>query len=412
MKNILLATTALVMTAGFASAEVKFSGKAEGGVSRTAKTVASIPTVGTGWAYNATTGLLTLTATGTLVSAPGTTAAADATAVASAQWLYDALVAGADPAANGLTALGLTTAQALLNLDAAKATQAKNVANRAYLAGTAAVAAGDIAVYSGYDFDVSLSGASDNGITFAAGFDMGAGSLADTTDDLALEAQGATIGAATVSASMNGYTVAFKSDGISDVYDDTQNGDVSVAGTIGTVTFKVVHDLEADTAAVAAVAAKSLANVFTAATAATAAVYNTTSYTLGTTVGGIGLSLTGTDKNDVGLSGMKAKATYSMDALTFGLETNNRGDSTKMLNATKISVAYAGEGVSVSASSNDDKDWDLSATLSSGANSATFVTDEESAWNAQVASDLGGGASVFGYVDNTELFMAGVRFKF
>ena len=68
--------------------------------------------------------------------------------------------------------------------------------------------------------------------------------------------------------------------------------------------------------------------------------------------------------------------------------------------------------MSVSASSNDDKDWDLSATLSSGANSATFVTDEESAWNAQVASDLGGGASVFGYVDHTELFMTGVRFKF
>ena len=109
---------------------------------------------------------------------------------------------------------------------------------------------------------------------------------------------------------------------------------------------------------------------------------------------------------------MKAKATYSMDALTFGLETNNRGDSTKMLNATKVSVAYAGEGVSASVSSNDDKDWDLSATLSAGANSATFSTDEESAWDATVTSDLGGGASVFGYVDHTELFMAGVRFKF
>ena len=43
MKNILLATTALVMTAGFASAEVTFSGTAEGGVTRTAKTDAVYP---------------------------------------------------------------------------------------------------------------------------------------------------------------------------------------------------------------------------------------------------------------------------------------------------------------------------------------------------------------------------------
>ena len=124
------------------------------------------------------------------------------------------------------------------------------------------------------------------------------------------------------------------------------------------------------------------------------------------------MALTGTDANDHGLAGMKAKATYVMDALTFGLETNNRGDSTGKLNANKVSVAYAGEGVSASVSSNDDKDWDLSATLSAGANSATFSTDEESAWDATVASDLGGCASVFGYVDSTELFMAGVRFTF
>ena len=410
MKNILLATTALVMTAGFASAEVTFSGTAEGGVTRTAKTDASIPTVGTGYAYDSTTGLLTLTATGTLVTTPSTTAAVDTAVVdaAYAAWL----VASAGASAT-------TTATALLALDAAKATQAKNIANRAYIAGTAAVAAGDITAYSGYDFNIGLSGASDNGMTFSAGFDMGAGSLSDIANN-ELDAQSATIGAPTVSATMNGFTVAFKADGIDDLYDNTQNGDVSLAGTVGTVTFKIVHDLEEDvagagatyTAPVVTGGAGTATYVAGSFTAAKAAVYNTTSYTLGTTVGGVGLSVTGTDGNDLGLSAMKAKATYTMDALTFGLESNNRGDSTKSLNATKVSVAYAGEGVSVSASSNDDKDWDLSATLSAGANSATFVTDEESAWNAQVASDLGGGASVFGYVDNTELFMAGVRFKF
>ena len=319
---------------------------------------------------------------------------------------------------SGAYAVAIDTATT--NLAIAKAALAAEQKKLDLILGGAvdAVAAGDIALLTQVMTSTSgLSGASDNGITFAAGFDMGAGQLSDIANN-ALDTQSATIGAPTVSASMNGYTVAFSADGIDDLYDDSQNGDVSVAGTIGGVTFKVVHDLEADTAASAATFKAASGNAgdanYKAATFTDAvkAVYNTTSYTLGTTVGGVGLALTGTDANDEGLAGMKAKATYVMDALTFGLETNNRGDSTKKLNANKVSVAYAGEGVSASVSSNDDKDWDLSATLSAGANSATFSTDEESAWDAQVASDLGGGASVFGYVDSTELFMAGVRFKF
>ncbi len=37
MKNLLIATTALVATAGMASAEITFSGKGEAGMHRTAK---------------------------------------------------------------------------------------------------------------------------------------------------------------------------------------------------------------------------------------------------------------------------------------------------------------------------------------------------------------------------------------
>ena len=40
MKNLLIATTALVATAGMASAEITFSGKGEAGMYRTAKTEA------------------------------------------------------------------------------------------------------------------------------------------------------------------------------------------------------------------------------------------------------------------------------------------------------------------------------------------------------------------------------------
>ncbi len=38
-----------------------------------------------------------------------------------------------------------------------------------------------IVKYSGYDFNIAASGASDNGMTFAMGFDMGAGVIATKT---------------------------------------------------------------------------------------------------------------------------------------------------------------------------------------------------------------------------------------
>ena len=46
MKNLLIATTALVATAGMASAEITFSGKGEAGMYRTAKIVAKAATFG------------------------------------------------------------------------------------------------------------------------------------------------------------------------------------------------------------------------------------------------------------------------------------------------------------------------------------------------------------------------------
>jgi outer membrane protein OmpU len=442
MKNILLATTALVMSAGFASAEVTFSGTAEGGVTRAAPkaavtgvagrdaaVVAAATTVtaqtGTsdGWQYVA--GVLTYVKTsGTIGAVAGDDVAIATAAVSVAQAALDAAIV----AQNSNATAGQANTAALqkglkdtINAKKADLAIAKKVL--ATVTGTAASVKGatnDVVAYSGYDFNIGLSAASDNGITFAAGFDMGAGQLSDIANN-ELDTQGTTVAAPTVSASMNGYTVSFKKDGLDDLYDNTQaGGDLGIKGSIGSITFNVVTDLEKSTAASAAkyVAADTTGAVGQTGyvratfTDAIAAVVRSTSYSVGTTVGGVGLSVTGTDGNDLGLSAMKAKATYTMDALTFGLESNNRGDSTKALNATKVSVAYAGEGVSASVSSNDDKDWDLSATLSAGANSATFSTDEESAWDATVASDLGGGASVFGYVDHTDLFMAGVRFKF
>ena len=49
-----------------------------------------------------------------------------------------------------------------------------------------------------YDFDITASAESDNGVSVSVGFDMGAGSKIDYNDDDELEAQGAAVTAADV----------------------------------------------------------------------------------------------------------------------------------------------------------------------------------------------------------------------
>jgi hypothetical protein len=76
-------------------------------------------------------------------------------------------------------------------------------------------------VASHYDLNVALSAASDNGVTVAAGFDMGSGEKIDYDDDDALEVQGEAIGNADVAVSYGGWTVTVDQNGIDNLFDDT-----------------------------------------------------------------------------------------------------------------------------------------------------------------------------------------------
>ena len=70
-----------------------------------------------------------------------------------------------------------------------------------------ATGADTMSVRSGYDLNVSLSGASDNGITYSMGLDMGAGSLIDRDDDYAIDTQGETIGTSALTIGYAGLTL-------------------------------------------------------------------------------------------------------------------------------------------------------------------------------------------------------------
>ena len=78
---------------------------------------------------------------------------------------------------------------------------------------------------------------------------MGAGSIADRDDDRVLDAQAAAVALSAVTIKNGGVTYVIGQDKIDDLYDDTQNGDVSVSGAMGGISYTLVADLDKDTKA-------------------------------------------------------------------------------------------------------------------------------------------------------------------
>jgi len=402
MKKVLLTTTALVLTAGVASAEITFSGVGEAGFYRTAKVkAAAAPTTGT-YTVDTTDNELDYNATATIA---GSAAVSDAATV----------FAKEKALANSLATTGSTAdtiGEDRLDLLAAQLNKARQTA-------TAAAKAGDMVAYSGYDFNVAASAASDNGMTFAFGFDMGAGHIADQDDDRAMDAQGGAIAADEVTIGYNGYTIKIGDDLIDDLYDDSQNGDVSLGGSFGDLTFNIVTDMDKDVAA-----AKATFNATSGKlTEAVTAVYNPTSYSVGYSMGDMSFTMAGTDHDDFGNAAAKYSLTYALlPSLSATLSSDNVGTYKDI---GKLSATYTlSDAMSITASVKDDKDHalntntggkqsqDFSIAYSAGVLSATVATDESSNWWVNAKYDLGGGATAFTTFDHSEFLVAGVNFAF
>ena len=78
----------------------------------------------------------------------------------------------------------------------------------------------DMFFESYYDFDITASAESDNGVSVSVGFDMGAGNKIDYNDDDVLEAQGNCVGDADVAVSYAGWTLTVDQAGIDNLFDD------------------------------------------------------------------------------------------------------------------------------------------------------------------------------------------------
>jgi len=432
MKKVLLTTTALVMTAGVASAEITFSGVGEAGFYRTGKVKAAAAVAGTQNSVSISSDVWTKATTVTTAST-STTIATEYEDVQNAK--ADLAIAqynldnGFTQAATRSTTERTTVAQTILaETDVAEKQAALEAAEATYALhkGTAAVAAkkaGDMQAYSGYDFNVAASASADNGMTFAFGFDMGAGHIADQDDDRAMDAQAGTIAADEVTIGYNGYTIKIGDDLIDDLYDDTQNGDVSLGGSFGDLTFEIVTDLDKDIAAADPSMTAATSSKGKVWNPAVAAVWNPTSYSIGYSMGDMSFGMQGTDHDDWGNSAAKYALTYQvLPSLSATLSSDNVGTYKDI---GKLSATYTvSDAMSITASVKDDKDHalntntggkqsqDMSIAYSAGAMSATIASDESSNWWVNAKYDLGGGATAFTTFDHTEFLVAGVNFKF
>jgi outer membrane protein OmpU len=245
-------------------------------------------------------------------------------------------------------------------------------------------AADDMAVRSGFDLNIAMSGASDNGITFSMGADIGAGDLIDRNDDFAIDAQDADVATPTMTIGYAGLTITAEQDAIDDLYDDDQNGDIGVSGSMGGLSFAVVADTDSDA--------------------------TSTSFSLSGATGGMTWGLVSTDSNDDGAAAQKVTLGYTVsDSLSASFKYDTKGDADAI---STFGITNVMGAITVGLSADDNDDWDASVAYTAGALTASLATDEESAWELVSEYDLGGGATAFLTTTESEFTALGMSFAF
>ena len=260
-----------------------------------------------------------------------------------------------------------------------------------------------------YDFDITASAESDNGVSVSLGFDMGAGNKIDYNDDDELEAQGNSIGDADVTVGYMGWSLTVDHEGIDNLFDDDAGlQDYKIAGTVAGWSVAVTGDESA----------------------------STSSYSLKGNVAGVALTFTGTDAKSVGGDASKIAASYNMgNGLTLSGSVQDE-DGVKEDDST-IGFSYAMDAITVAYTAIEPghtyagvagdfgDEWDFSVKYTAGDLVASFATDETEATTVIVDYALGGGASAFaafhdktdkkqaaGHATNNDLTAIGLNFAF
>jgi len=365
MKKLLIATTALVATAGMASADITITGSAnagyysglsnkdgKGAIAANATTAASDAAAATAVIEVNTQSVLT-TANNNYNTLPS---AANAKILAAAQAAYDTAVAN-DVAADLV------------------------VSGRAASSGTYT----DAGIYSNAGIVATMTGATDGGITFSTSVDAEAGTEIDTGDFELDGAASGSFGLGSVSVAGAFGTITFDDGGIDNLYDDDLTAaDVSYSTTIGGMTLTAATNAQKATAG-----------------------DNTSlkgSYTSGA------MTFTGTTSDSTaGTSASVAVSYVVSDKLTVRADTDQAAGAEAV---QSIGVTTALNGVSIVADSSNNSTWDVSLGYTINGVALSYANDEADAWNATASYSLGGGATAKAGINAESSMYAGVSFAF
>jgi len=428
MKRILLTTTSLVMAAGVANAELSWSGTATAGIARSGK-VDAVTKGGTTLNLEsiildfndamdlADPSAATVVATG---SSAATIAAAIATERAKALASIDsqnALLAAAATANNATSHAKVVTA-----LDAVSA----NLAALTSL-DTAAVATGDFETYSEVNATVTGSVTTDTGLVLSAAMSVDAGNGYDFADDDSFDANKTNgVGLDNVSIDMGTMgTIKIDQNAVTHLVDgdDDANADVLYTNTFGSLTFSGAMDLstDVDDNAVKASAAvithsggSASAASFTLTSAAVAAVAADVQWSakVSMPVSG-GTAYVAMDEE--GGNAFGASTSLSGVGISFDSKLEALEEGLSMDRSNTVGLTYALGATTLGASWNSIEDgdqWGISAAYAADGMTISASTDEGSDWSVSGSMALGGGASIVGGVNYTEDAYVGVSFAF
>ncbi|MDA9004535.1 hypothetical protein N9J49_00620 [Amylibacter sp.] len=342
MKKLLIATTALVATAGMASADITISGHAAAGI------------------YNG-------------LSNKDATAVAAATKSSSTLSYFDVSAGAMSTTGAGTAGVSLAAGDILVAGTDGTAAVVKSVGTYS-----------EEGIYSNAGVDFTMTGATDNGITFSAAVNIDAGTEIDAGDFELDGADGGTAGLGSVSMSGAFGTLSFDNGGIENLYSDgLTNADVSYSTTVGAVSLTVAHDTDAATD-------------------------SSNSISAGYSASGMAFTLTASEAK-AGTSASLAVSYALNDSVTITADTDQAAGAESV---QTIGASTTLNGVSVSIESANNSTWDVDLGYTAGGFALTYGVDETDAWTATATAALGGGATFAAGVNDEDSMYAGVSFAF
>ena len=247
--------------------------------------------------------------------------------------------------------------------------------------GIASEAGGATQAYSNANIKFTMSGETDNGLSFGTSVDASAGKQDYDPGDFEFDgAESGQFGLGAIFISGAGLTVSFDADDIDDAYDDDNHHDMKIAYTAGPLSAAVTYDVDSSAA-------------------------TSFSYDLGFSSNGLSLGVTGNDADEE----QSLTAGYEIDSLSVGIEYDLAGADDAV---TTLSLGYAMDGLSLGLDVATDDTWEVSASTTMGAITAGVVVENDNAYEITGSYNLGGGASLIAGINDADSWYMGTALKF